>query len=222
MPANDRANVQMTAAERWDAKYADWQEPGQPSDFVMGHAELLASCPTAVDLAGGTGGTALWLAAQGIDTTLVDVSGRALEIARNAAAQRGVPLCTVCADLETDPVPTLTRLAQLETDPGPTLTKLAQLAGTAVPEGGWHAAVCANFLHRPLLSALHALLAPGGVAFVLIATVDNLQRNARPGRPFLAERGELPDLCHGLEPISFEEAWFAQRHEARLIARRPA
>ena len=207
MPDDDRANVQMTAAERWDAKYADWQEPGPPSDFVMGNAELLVTCRTAVDLAGGTGGTALWLATQGIDTTLVDVSERALEVARSAAAERNVPLQTVGADLETDPVPTLARLTQL--------------ADSAVPEGGWHAAVCANFLHRPMLSAMHALLAPGGIAFVQIATVDNLQRNPRPGRPFLVERGELPHLCRGLEPISFEEAWFAHRHEARLIARRP-
>ena len=207
MTDDDRANVQITAAERWDAKYADWQEPGQPSDFVTGNAELLPGCTTAVDFAGGTGGTALWLADQGIDTALVDVSERALEIARSTAAERTVPLRTICADLETDPVPTLARLTQI--------------AGTAVPEGGWHAAVCANFLHRPLLGALHTLLAPGGIAFVLIATVDNLLHHPRPGRPFLVERGELPDLCRGLEPISFEEAWFAHRHEARLIARRP-
>ena len=190
----------MTAGERWDAKYADWQEPGAPSEFVTGCAELAGGCPTAVDLAGGAGGTALWLAQQGIDTTLVDVSGRALEIARNAAIERGLRLRTAQADLESDPLPTLD-----------------ELGGT----GGWHAAVCTNFLHRPLLGALDGLLVPGGIALVLIATVDNLLHNARPGRPFLVERGELPELCSGLEPVSFEEGWFGQRHEARLVARRP-
>ena len=196
----------MSAAERWNAKYADWHEPGPPSGFVMDQAGLLADCPTAVDLAGGAGGTALWLAAQGIDTTLADVSERALQIAERAAAERGVPLHTICTDLEADPVPTP--------------AELTRLAASAVPQGGWHAAVCTNFLHRPLLGTLHALLAPGGIAFVLIATVDNLLYNARPGRPFLVERGELPGLCAGLEAVSFDEGWFGQRHEARLVARR--
>ena len=201
MPLGPRLGAarRMTAADRWDAKYAEWHEPGPPSEFATGCAELLAGCPTAVDLAGGTGGTALWLAAQGIETTLVDVSGRALEIARSAASERVLSLRTVQADLEAEPLP---RAAELGSD------------------GGWHAALCSNFLHRPLLGALSGLLAPGGIALVLIATVDNLLCNARPGRPFLVERGELPGLCSGLEPISFEEGWFGQRHEARLVARR--
>ena len=198
----------MSAAERWNAKYADWHEPGPPSGFVMDQAGLLADCPTAVDLAGGAGGTALWLAEQGIETTLVDVSERALQIAENTAAERGVPLQTICTDLEADPVPT----------PG----QLSRLAGAAVPDGGWHAAVCTNFLHRPLLGALREFLVPGGIALVLIATVENLLVNARPSRPFLVELGELPELCCGLETISFDEEWFGQRHEARLVARYPS
>ena len=190
----------MSAADRWDAKYADWDEPGPASEFVTGCADMLADRQTAVDLAGGAGGTALWLAAQGIETTLVDVSERALEIARTAAGERSLPLRTVRADLESETLPTV-----------------AELGGN----GGWHAAVCTNFLYRPMLGALGSLLVPGGIALVLIATVDNLLYNARPGRPFLVERGELPGLCSGLEPISFEEGWFGHRHEARLVARRP-
>lgn len=190
----------MSAGERWDAKYADAREPGPASEFVTGHADLLAGCPTAVDLAGGTGGTALWLAEQNIETTLVDVSGRALEIARSAAANRGLPLKTRQADLEAEPLPTAAELGRGH---------------------GWQAAVCANFLHRPLLAALRALLVPGGIAFVQIATVDNLLRNARPGRAYLVERGELSELCRGLETISLDEDWFDNRHEARLVARRP-
>ena len=190
----------MSARERWDAKYADWHEPGAPSDFVTDHAELLGDSSTAVDLAGGTGGTALWLAAQGIETTLVDVSERALEIALIAAADRGLPLLTLQADLEAEPLPTAAELGS---------------------ERGWGTVVCSNFLHRPLLRVLERLLVRGGLAFVQIATVDNLLYNARPGRPYLVERGELPGLCSGLETVSFEERWFGQRHEARLVGRRP-
>lgn len=189
-----------SAADRWDAKYADVREPGSPSDFMTDNAELLVDCATAIDLAGGTGGTALWLASLGVATTLVDVSQRALVVARDAASARGLQLRSVQADLEADPLMTAADLGR---------------------ESGWHAAVCANFLHRPLLAGLRGLLAPGGLAFVQIATIDNLLINARPGRDFLVKRGELADLCGGLEPLSFEEGWFANRHEARLVARRP-
>ena len=188
----------MSAAERWDAKYAEAREPGPPSEFVTGHADLLAGCATAVDLAGGTGGTALWLAGQNIDTTLVEVSRRALDVAASAAAERDALLRTVWADLEAEPLPTAAELGS---------------------EHGWHAAICTNFLHRPLLGAMGGLLVPGGIAFVQIATVDNLLVNERPGRPYLVERAELPELCRGLEPVSFDEDWFGDRHEARLIAR---
>ena len=152
-----------------------------------------------MDLAGGTGGTALWLAEQNIDTTLVEVSRRALDVAASAAAERDALLRTVWADLEAEPLPTAAELGS---------------------EHGWHAAICTNFLHRPLLGAMGGLLVPGGIAFVQIATVDNLLVNERPGRPYLVERGELPELCRGLEPVSFDEGWFGDRHEARLIARR--
>lgn len=191
----------MSSAERWDAKYADVLEPGSPSEFVTNNAELLAGRGSAVDLAGGTGGTALWLSECGLSTTLVDVSERALEIARDAARARGLQIRTVQADLELEPLTTASELGNDE---------------------GWHVAVCGNFLHRPLLGGLSQLLLPGGLAFVQIATVDNLLLNARPGRGFLVKRGELPDLCRGLEALSFEEGWFAQRHEARLVARRPS
>ena len=197
----------IAAAQRWDAAYADVHEPGRPSEFVTRHAELLVDCPTALDLAGGTGGTALWLAARSISTTLIDVSGRALEIARSAAAESNIALHTVRTDLETDPPPTR--------------TELAVGASSSRSKHGWHALICSNFFHPPLLAALASYLVPGGIAFVVVATVDNLQRNPRPGRRYLVERDELPGLCEGLEPISFAEDWFAGRHEARLVARRP-
>ena len=194
-------------AQLWDAAYADVSEPGRPSELVTAHFELLADCGTALDLAGGTGGTALWLAERGISTTLVDISGRALEIANRAAAVRHIRLHTVRADLETDPPPVRSELAG-----GVPSTRSGD---------GWHALVCSNFFHPPLLAALASYLVPGGIAFVVVATVDNLQRNPRPGRRYLVERGELSGLCEGLEPISFAEDWFGGRHEARLVARRP-
>lgn len=76
--------------------------------------------------------------------------------------------------------------------------------------------------HRPLLAALPAALAPGGWLVLAHPTGTNLERHARPPRPFLLEDGELPALVRGLEAIRSEEGWLEEgRHEARLVARRP-
>ena len=64
-------------------------------------SEFLPEPPaTAVDLAGGTGGTALWLAVNGYDTTLVDISPVALNVAEKEAIEKKVLLTTICHDLE--------------------------------------------------------------------------------------------------------------------------
>jgi hypothetical protein len=53
-------------------------------------------------------------------------------------------------------------------------------------------------------------------------TLRNLERHARPGRPYLLVEGELPTLVQGLEVLQYEEGWLEEgRHEARLVARSP-
>lgn len=180
-----------SAADRWDSVYAEADEPGGPADFVLEWADLLPRGGAAVDLAGGTGGTALWLAERGFDATLVEVSERAIDVACRAAGQRGIELSTVLHDLESD---------------NPLV-------------GSWDVAVVSNFLYRPLLGRLHELLNPGGLALVRVATVRNLERNERPGARFLVEEDELPGLCAGLEVVRFDQGWFDGRREARLAGR---
>ena len=55
-------------------------------------------CP-AVDLGCGAGHQAVWLAAQGFDVTGMDISSKALDLARRLAAARGVACRFVAADL---------------------------------------------------------------------------------------------------------------------------
>ncbi len=54
-------------------------------------------------------------------------------------------------------------------------------------------------------------------------TKSNLQRHERPSARFLLEDGEVPRLVQGLEILSYEEGWLEEdRHEARIVARKPA
>lgn len=179
--------------ERWNERYREPEAPAEPSPFLVSLAPLLPRRGRALDVAGGAGRHALWLARRGLDVTLADVSDVGLARAAAAAASEGLPLRTIRTDLEVDPL----------------------------PAGPWDLVVCTYFLHRPLLAALPEALAPGGLLVVAHATRTNLERHPRPGPDHVLGDGELPRLVQGLEVVRYEEGWLeAGRHEARLVARR--
>ena len=77
--------------ERWNAR---WRERAadleDASWFLPAHANLLRTGGKALDLAGGAGRNAIWLARRGYDVTLVDVSDVALDKAEQRATRLGV------------------------------------------------------------------------------------------------------------------------------------
>lgn len=180
---------------RWNARYRELSDPEPvPSPFLVGLEGQLPRRGNAIDVAGGVGGNALWMASRGLDVTLADVSEVALMAAETAAIRAGLPLQTVCKDLEADPFP-----------PGP-----------------WDLIVCVYYLWRPIFEAFTQALAPSGQLVVCHPTRSNLQRHERPGPRFLLEDGELPRLVRGLELETYSEGWTSEgRHEARIVARRP-
>lgn len=92
---------------------------------------------------------------------------------------------------------------------------------------GFDVVIVANYLHRPLLSALVGALRPGGL--LLYETFANgNQRHGRPSSPsFLLRQGELLRLAadHGLQVVAFEQGEVASPKAAviqRLCAIKPA
>jgi 2-polyprenyl-3-methyl-5-hydroxy-6-metoxy-1,4-benzoquinol methylase len=84
----------------WDERYRQ-KEPlftAEPSRFLVGGVKGLEP-GTALDLASGQGRNAVWLAEQGWKVTGVDWSDVAAERARLLAAERGVDVEWVVADL---------------------------------------------------------------------------------------------------------------------------
>ncbi len=182
---------------RWDTRYASGSHvpPEAPAEFLLHAARWLPSRGRTLDVAGGAGRNAVWLAQRGLETTLVDISPVALEIAARRAANCGVSLVLLCRDLECEPM----------------------------PEGPWDAIVCCDYLHRPLFARFAAELALGGTLVVMHPTRSNLLRRDKPPPAYLLADGELPRLVAGLEIVRYTEGWTADaRHEARLVARRPA
>ncbi len=178
---------------RWNARYAEPAREREPSAFLRSLEDRLPASGRALELAGGAGHEAVWLARRGLDVTLLDVSDVALGQAAEAARAAGVVLHTQRWDAEAEPLP-----------PGP-----------------FGLVLCLNFLWRPLFAELPRVLAPGGLLVFAQPTRGNLARHAHPSARFLLEDGELPRLLEGWELLSYTEGWTEEgRHEARVVARR--
>lgn len=134
-------------ATGWDERYAQtglvWSV--EPNMFVVEEVTALLSgmslgqsSERALDLAGGEGRNAVWLAEQGYAVELVEFSSIACEKARASAKQRGVTILTTLADVTREPSLepadlVLVCYLQLEKDP---LDRALRHAASRVAPGG--------------------------------------------------------------------------------------
>ena len=186
----------MSEADRlhWNERYVSREIPAHHNPYLDAVADFLPTAGDALDLAGGSGRNAIWLAHRGLDVAVLDVSDVGLGVARERATEVGVAVETMVHDLD-----------------------------DGLPAGTWDLISMFHYLNRPLFAAITDALRPGGVLVGVIATVRNLERNERPPLPYLLREGELPQLLSALELLHYEEAWNDEdRHEARFVARRPS
>lgn len=178
--------------DRWNAKYSQGEHTSaEPSRVLTELVDWLPKNGRAIDVAGGAGRHAIWLAKQGLSVTLADLSDVALETARQRAAEAAVVLTTLAIDLE-------------EAD---------------FPEGRWDLIVAVHYLWRPLFDVFPTALAPRGKLICIHPTRSNLQRHAKPSDRFLLEEGELRGLASDLRVLHYVEEWSVEgRHEAVLVA----
>ena len=183
----------------WDRRWAERGLPTQPpAELLLAWRDQLPRTGRALDVAAGNGTQSLWLAAHGLDVTATDASAVGLSLAQEAAQQRGLPLRTHRADLEAEGLP-------------------------AALVGPWDVITCIHYLQVELFEALRAALAPGGLLLFAQPSVHNLARHDRPSRRFLLDPDRLPQLAGSLEVLCCDAAWRTSgRHEAWLVARRPA
>jgi tellurite methyltransferase len=188
-------SAQSPDQRKWDARYAERGPVARPHASLLDHAsQHLPHEGRALDVAGGDGRNALWLAKRGLAVTICDVSPAGLANARALAEARGLALETQALDLTSGDF----------------------------PEGPFDLILSFHYLQRDLFPCFAEALAPGGVLVFCQPTQRNLERHAHPSARFLLEDGELEGLIpDGLEVVSLEEGWLDEgRHEARLIARR--
>ena len=183
---------------RWNEKYLAQGAVAPPSSFLVSLDSLLPREGRALDVAGGSGRNALWLAERGLDVTMADVSDEALRRADAEATARGLRLNTLRLDVDAEPL----------------------------PEGPWGVVTCFYFLHRPLFAEVPLVLAGSGLFVFAHPTVENLSRHPKPSRHHLLDAGEAQALFAAqaeLEILRFTEDWTEDgHHEARAVARRRA
>lgn len=127
-------------ATEWDRRYegAEYVWAIEPNRFV---AEQVLPLPPgrALDLGAGEGRNAVWLATRGWDATAVDFSAAGMAKAERLAADHGVPVATVVADVHTYEVDAgawdLVLLSYLQLPTDERLALLRRAAGGVAPGG---------------------------------------------------------------------------------------
>ena len=182
---------------RWDQRYASGDyvasSPEWAPAWLPDIEPWLPAGGSALDVAAGAGRVSRWLALRGYAVTAVDISPVGLALAREAVESDGLVLKTAEVDLEIDPL----------------------------PSGSFGLVSCFHYWQPGLFPGIADRLARGGILVAEVFTVPNLERNERPSRRFLAEPGELKQVCHPLEVLYYWEGWSCDQSLARVVARKP-
>jgi tellurite methyltransferase len=186
--------------ERWDRRYREaagtstWTEPD--AFLTRAFSEWIEPAfpegGSGLDLAGGAGRNAIWLARQGWKVTLIDISETGIEQARQHAGPLATHMHFVVDDL--------------------THFKASQTHFDVV--------MAFFYLDRKIFPEIVKAVKPGGLLIHKTLTVEQLKLAGGPkDRAHLLEPGELLQLADGLQVLHYREE-VAKKATAELVARR--
>lgn len=178
----------------WDAHYLGQPPLNQPAFVVSAYAHRLPAGPV-LDLAGGTGRNAFFLAGRGHPVILLEKSRVALEFVRREAGRKKLDVWALEADLEA---------------PNPRL-----------PPGPFAGIINSYFLHRPLLGLFSERLLPGGLVLLEGFTVLEAARRGSQAAHYWQE-GELLQPPPGLHLRTWAEGWMEGHHRTWAVWEKPA
>lgn len=195
-PADD------TERERWNRKYREAPEAWLVPDPFLERAFAQYILPlfphggSALDLAGGAGRHAIWLARQGWKVTLMDISETGVEQARQNAG----PLASHIHFLVDD----LTRFQASQTE----------------FESAFDVVMAFFYLDRKIVSEMVRAVRPGGLLIYKTHTLAQAKLAGGPKNPaHLLRPGELLQLASGLRVLHYQER-VAKKATAELVARK--
>ncbi|MFZ3262835.1 MAG: class I SAM-dependent methyltransferase [Terriglobales bacterium] len=184
--------------EHWNQKYREapeaWREPDTflPRAFSEYIRPLFPLGGSALDLAGGAGRHAIWLARQGWEVTLIDISDTGIEQARQNAGALASQIHFVVDDL----------------------------TGFAASQTQFDVVMAFFYLDRKIFPEIVKSIRPGGLLAYKTLTIAQLELAGGPKDPaHLLEKDELLRLADGLEVLHYREE-VAKKATAELIARK--
>jgi tellurite methyltransferase len=183
----------------WNKRYRLRERPAEDLDAAP--TPLLVDTATALvpgkalDLACGAGRNALWLAEHGWEVTAVDGAHAAIEVLRTRAAERGLKINAVAADLEK---------GEFEIEPS-----------------RWDLVAMCYYLQRNLFGPAKRGVAPGGI----LISIVHINEHGEEDGPHRLRPGQLEQYFAGWKILHRYEGKpndSAHRHAvAEIVARHP-
>ena len=196
---------------RWNQRYTEspssWVEPD--TFLISAYQEFLAHTQpgTALDIAGGAGRNAVWLAERGCQVKLIDVSDIALEMAREkfSSLERGS---------SSHPPSVAAHRGELQTE----VVDLNSIQDLGIEQ--YDLITVFYFLRRELFPAITRALKPGGTLIYRTYTVDRMKVPGGPSDPkYLLQPNELLHAFSGMRVLHYHEM-VAGKAAADLVARK--
>jgi SAM-dependent methyltransferase len=200
----------MREREKWEGRYLDPERPfygREPSAFLVRLLPVLPEGGRCLDLGGGQGRNAVFLARRGWAVVMVDVAIAGVACARASGRAFDVPLAVVAADLAE--------------------------GALVIPEATFDLVLMINYHDHAAVGAAARWLRPGGALLVEGFAREQLGRSSGgPQDPaMLYQPNELLRLASGLRVVWYEDRLITDddnpRHKGakwvvRLVARRTA
>lgn len=190
----------MNDSERtaWDHRYREGSHQSLTPDplLVSAYDEFIApSFPQSgrcLDLAGGVGRHAIFLAERGWDVTMIEISPAGLDIAKREFAKRSLHISFEQADLTQTPL----------------------------PSAAFGLVLNFFYLERTLFSQIAAALKPGGLLIFKTYTREQLRLGAGPSHPMhLLKSNELLRAFAELRILHYHES-IKDKAVAELVAKK--
>lgn len=204
--------MDQTEQMRWNERYSEspqsWLDPD--TFLIKAYDEFLAATApaAALDVAGGAGRNAVWLAERGWRVKLLDISDVALKMARDKF--EGVKKSSA-SQPKSSPI----RKASLKTE----ITDLNSISHLGTEE--CDLLVVFYFLRRELFPAISRALKPGGTLIYRTYTIDRVKVPGGPSDPkYLLQPNELLHAFPGLRVLHYREM-LQGKAAAELVARKP-
>lgn len=196
---------------RWNQRYRESPSSWVEADtfLIDSYDEFLAgtSPAAALDVAGGAGRNAVWLAERGWRVKLIDISDVALKMAREKFE---VVKKASASQPKTSPA----RKASFKTE----MVDLNSISHLGTEE--YDLLVVFYFLRRELFPAIARALKPGGTLIYRTYTVDRMKVPGGPSDPrYLLQANELLHAFPGLRVLHYREM-LQGKAAAELVGRK--